>query len=207
MTHTETILAQRSPAASVNPLFAERTSHYAFDPEPVDPVTLDSLFEAARWAPSSFNEQPWRFHVATRGPERDGFDEAIMAGNRTWSDAAPILIFVVAKTTFSDHSFAGKMGMADKPNRHAWFDTGAAAMQLILQAHELGLAAHAMGGIDAAGAHDLLGLDEEHEVICALALGRPGDPATLPDGLRERAARGPSQRLPAEALVSWARQA
>lgn len=198
---SQAILEQRQPDAAVDNRFVERVSHYAFDPRPIETPVLDSLFEAARWAPSSFNEQPWRFHVVTRGAGRDRLNEAIMAGNRTWSDQAPVIVFVVAKTSFSQHSYAAKMGLAGQPNRHAWFDTGAAAMQMVMQAHELGLATHAMGGIDAELAHALLELDDEHAVVCAYAVGYPGDPADLPDGLRARATGGPSKRLPAQDLV------
>ncbi len=201
------ILQSRPTHAPVDDRFVARASGYAFDPQAIEPTVLHSLFEAARWAPSSFNEQPWRFHIATSGPERERLNQVVMEGNRTWSDAAPALIFVVAKNTFSEHSFAGKMGLAGNPNRHAAFDTGAATMQLILQAHEHGLISHAMGGIDVDAAHEALGLDDQHTVICALAVGYPGDPADLPPQLRERAQRGPSQRLAAADTVTWLQQA
>ncbi|MGB0651588.1 MAG: nitroreductase family protein [Thermoplasmatota archaeon] len=198
---TTTITSQRQPDAPIDARFADRRSHYAFDPTPLGDGTLASLLEAARWAPSSFNEQPWRFHIATRGPDRDRLDATLMAGNRAWSDDAPAIIWIVAKTTLSDHSYAGKMGLAGQANRHAWFDTGSATMQLLLEAQAHGLVTRPMGGLDPEAAHAALGLDDEHDVIAAIAVGRPGPIAALPDALRRRAEAPPSGRLPVADLL------
>lgn len=181
----------RRPEAAVDPRFVARWSPRAFDGRPVPRDLVRSVVEAARWAPSSRNEQPWRFHVATRGPGRDRLDAAVNASNRAWSDRAPVLVFVTARRTH-----AGSGGA----NRHAWFDAGAATMQLVLQAQQHGLVARTMGGIQADLAHHLLGLPDDEDVVCALALGYPGDPGKLPEPLRER--ERPSPRKPlSEVLV------
>lgn len=181
----------RRPEAPVDARFVSRWSPRAYDERPVPREVVRSLVEAARWAPSSRNEQPWRFHVATRGPGRDRLDAAVRPSNRAWSDRAPVLVFVTARRT---HVRDGS------PNRHAWFDTGAATMQLVLQAQQHGLVARTMGGIEHDLAHDLLGLPDDEDVVCALALGHPGDPASLPEPLRQR--ERPSPRRPlADVLV------
>ncbi len=175
---TPRIPPDREPVTDrVDPRFLARWSPRAFADEPVPEADLEALFEAARWAPSSFNEQPWRFVYAAEAEDRQRFLEAILPGNRTWAQDAPVLVYIVAKTTFDRNG---------DPNRHAWFDTGAAWMSLALQARELGLHTHAMGGIDPAKAAGLLGLPEDHEVVCAVAIGYRDAPATLPEDLAEQ---------------------
>ncbi|MHB8633779.1 MAG: nitroreductase family protein [Thermoplasmatota archaeon] len=189
-TRTHGAVTERHAEHDVDPRFVGRWSPRAFSPEHVPRATLDSMVEAARWAPSSINLQPWRFHIATSGPTRDAWNEAVGPANRVWSDNAPVLVWVVARKSMGPNAYAPP----ETPNRHAWFDTGSATMQFILEAERHGLRSHAMGGIDAAKAHALLGLDAQHEVICALAMGFPGDPAQLPEGYRAR--EQPSGRLP-----------
>ncbi len=185
----KTALELRAPAHPVDTRFVQRWSPRAFSDEPVPREHLEIMFEAARWAPSSMNVQPWRFVVTTDGAGRQQMDDAIMPGNRAWSDAAPVILWVIAKTTFDDGT----------PNSHAFFDTGAATMQLVLQADAMGYRTHHMGGIDAQVAHGLLGLDDDHAVVCALAVGRQGDPGALPEWARSR--EMPSDRKPQDEFV------
>jgi nitroreductase len=199
-THSQAIvqlLPGRSPDAPVDPRFVQRWSPRAFTDHAVAREVLDSLVEAARWAPSSINLQPWRFWLTTGpGPTRDAWNEAIGAGNRVWSDKAPVLVWVVARKTMGANPYAPP----ETPNRHAYFDTGAATMSLLLEAERHGLRGHAMGGIDAAKAHAILGLDAEHDVVCAIAIGHQASAADLPEGYRQR--ERPSGRKPASESAS-----
>jgi nitroreductase len=134
----------RVPEARVDPLFIDRWSPRAFSPEPIPSETLASLFEAARWAPSCYGEQPWLFLYAARPHDLELFRSLLVDGNRVWADRAPALAFAFARLKFSRNG---------KPNRWAQFDTGAAWMSLALQARTLGLYTHGMGGIHAERVH------------------------------------------------------
>lgn len=185
-------LEAREPANEhVDPLFLARWSPRAFADEPVAEDELEALFEAARWAPSSYNEQPWRFVYATSDEDRERFAEALLEANRSWAADAPVLAFVLTKTTFD---------LDGRENPHAAFDAGAAWMSLALQARRLGLATHAMGGIDYEQAAEIVGADEEHRVLCAVAIGHPAPPETLPDELAEED-RSPSDRKPLDEIA------
>jgi nitroreductase len=184
------------PAETIYPvhdLIRLRWSPLAFADRPVEPEKLQSLFEAARWSPSCFNEQPWRFIVCTRENPGDHrrFVECLVEGNVPWAQHAPVLMLSVAKRTFSHNG---------KPNRHAWHDVGLAVENLILQATALGLFAHQMGGYDAAKARAAFGIPEDYEPVAAIAVGYPGEADRLPAALqeRERAAR---TRRPLDALI------
>jgi nitroreductase len=191
------LLPGHSPDAPVDPRFVHRWSPRAFTGQPVAREVLESLVEAARWAPSSINLQPWRFFLTTGpGPTRDAWNEAVGAGNRVWSDKAPVLVWVAARTTMGPNPYAP----ADTPNRHAFFDTGAATMSLLLEAERHGLRGHPMGGIDAAKAHAILGLHADHDVVCAIAIGHQAPAAELPDGYRAR--EHPSGRKPTGEIAS-----
>ncbi len=130
--------------------FPERWSPRAFDPKPIPREYLQVIFEAARWAPSSFNEQPWRFLVADGGERLDLFRSLLKPANQIWADKAPVLAFVLVKRHFS---------LDGKENRTALFDGGAAWMALALQARKMGLYTHAMGGIEVDKIHEKLGVD------------------------------------------------
>src|SRR6478752_1428486 len=126
----------------IHDLLARRWSPRAFDERPVETDTLLTLFEAARWAPSSNNEQPWRFIVANKRHQETDWNrlfECLVEGNRKWAVRAPVLILSVASLNFEDDG---------KPNRHAFHDTGLAAENLVLQATASGLVAHQMAGFD-----------------------------------------------------------
>lgn len=169
-------------------MFVERWSPRAMSGDPLEPETLRTLFEAARWAPSSFNEQPWRIIYATRSsPRWNDFLELLSEKNRSWCSRAGLLLVFVSKRTFSRN---------DKPNRVHTFDCGSAWMCLALQASVLGLVAHGMAGFDADRAGALVGAGDDFDVEAMAAVGHPGDPEDLPESLRE--AEHPSQRKPLE---------
>ena len=167
----------RVASAQVHPLLINRWSPRSFASDPLSDGEIASLFEGARWSPSSFNGQPWLFLYETDGPDRPVFDSILMPRNRQWAAKAPLLGFIFANTRTPD----------GREPRTAQFDTGAAWMALALQAQALGIYTHAMGGIDREAAHGLLGVSaERHTVICAFAAGRLGPRDALPDELRER---------------------
>jgi len=176
---------KKAPAVEgVLPLFHERWSPRSFTDREVSAETLGKVFEAARWAASSFNEQPWRFLVGRRG---DSAYQKIFGSlgefNQKWARTAPVLILGAAKTKFS-HSGAD--------NRHALYDLGAAASYMTLQAAALGLATHQMAGFDPEAARKAFGIPEEYALGSVIALGYQGEPAALGDETlieREIAAR------------------
>lgn len=179
---------------AVHEPLTRRLSTRAFDPRPLDDARLASLFEAARWAPSSGNEQPWRFVVARRGGV--AFDRllATLTGrNPRWAHAAGALVVTAARRD--------RGGDPAKPNAHAWHDTGIAWAMLAIQATALGLAVHPMGGFDAAAVREATALPPEFDVVTVTAVGWPGDPDALEETLRERE-RAPRTRRPLDQTVS-----
>ncbi len=179
--------------ADVSALFPGRWSPRGFSDRPVDQDVLDSLFEAARWAPSCFNEQPARFLVASSEADLALFRPLLVDGNRAWADRAPVIAFVLAARQFR------KKGT---PNRWAGFDTGAAWMSLALQASIRGLATHAMGGIHTDQVYETLRIDpEQWEVLCGLVIGWPDPDAPLPQWARD--AEAPNARRPLSEVVTY----
>jgi nitroreductase len=177
----------------IHELIRERWSPRAFANRPVEPEKLRSLFEAARWAASSFNGQPWYFIVATKGDAANYKKvlDSFVEFNQGWAKDAPVLALSVAKLKF-DHN--------GEPNRHAYHDVGQAAANLALQAHALGLALHQMAGILPEKARELFEIPEGYEPVAGMALGYPGDPHNLPDQLREREL-APRERKPLDSFV------
>ena len=176
----------RSTEAEVDCMFVDRWSPRAFLPDALPQHQIDALFEAARWAPSCYNEQPWLFIYATSAGARRLFASALVERNRSWAQRAPLLLFVLARRAFQTNG---------KANRHAAFDAGAAWMSLALQARRLGLYAHAMAGFDVKRAHEILGASEdEYDVLAAVAVGRRGDATQLPSDLQ--AIEKPNDRKP-----------
>lgn len=166
--------------SDIHELLRRRWSPRAFSPRPVRADTLARLFEAARWAASSLNEQPWGFVVADARDRPEDFARllgCLNESNAVWAGAAPVLMLSVAKRRFD-------RGGAE--NRHAWHDVGQAAASLTLQATAEGLAAHQMAGFDADRAREELGLPEGWDPVAVIAVGYPGDPEALPEKLRER---------------------
>lgn len=163
----------------IHDLLKRRWSPRAFSDRPVEAEKLRILFEAARWAPSSNNEQPWRFIVATKDDETEWnrLFGCLVEGNRKWAYRAPLLILSAAGLNFEDDS---------RPNRHAFHDTGMAVENLVLQATALGLATHQMAGFDVEKARADLKIPSGYEPVAMIAVGYPGDPASLSDRLRER---------------------
>ena len=163
----------------VHELIRERWSPRAFADKPVPQDVLRSIFEAARWAPSSFNEQPWAYIVATKD-DKENFEKmlsALVDFNVQWAKSAPILALAVAKLAFANNN---------APNRNAQYDTGAATALLSVEATARGLAVHQMAGFDAEKARKVFEIPKGWEPIAALAIGYPGDPASLPAPLKDR---------------------
>jgi nitroreductase len=172
----------RVPDADVDAVFLDRWSPRAFRPDPLPAETLATLLEAARWAPSCFNEQPWRFVYAVEPADRARFAALLSPKNRLWADRAPLLLFVVARRAFTE---------SGNENRWAAFDAGAAWMSLALQARRLGLHAHAMAGFSRERAYAELEIPEDlFEILVAVAIGRRDDPTHLPEDLTARETPG-----------------
>jgi nitroreductase len=169
-------------------LLKRRWSPRAFSEQPVGPDMLLTLLEAARWAPSSSNEQPWRFVVATREEPAD-YDRllaCLLEGNRKWAYRAPVLILSVARVDFEEDG---------RPNRHAFHDVGLATENLLLQATALGLVAHPMAGFDIEKARADLKIPSGYEPVAMIAVGYPGELNVLPDYLQQRELK-PRERKP-----------
>jgi nitroreductase len=186
----ETVRQSQPPETehSVLDVIRHRWSPVVYSPQTVEPEKLLSVLEAARWAPSSFNEQPWSFLVA-RKEEPEEFARmlsCLVPGNVTWAQHVPVLLISVAKLQFEHNHQA---------NRHALHDTGIATGFLMLQAGWLGLAAHGMAGFDAEKARQLYEIPESHEAVAAIALGYPGDDRGAPEELRKRNVRKSRRKL------------
>ncbi len=177
----------------VHDLIRDRYSPRTFADREVPPEVLRSMMEAARWAASCFNDQPWSFLVGTRS-EPDAYARILAClgqWNQSWAASAPVLMISVAKRTF-DHN--------GTPNRHALHDVGAATAQMTLEALSHGVYLHPMGGFDMDKARETLAIPETHEPVAAIAVGYLGDLASLPEDLREREV-GSRERKPASSFV------
>jgi len=180
----------------VLPVVLERWSPRAFADRDVSHADLKKIFEAARWAPSSFNEQPWRFIVGHRDTETyKKIAEALVPANQAWALAAPVLSLSVAKTRFSNN---------DSPNYYALHDLGAADGFITLQAASMGIATHQMAGFDQAKAREAFAIPEIYAIGSVMALGYQGDPATLNERFQGQE-QSPRSRKPLSeiALSSW----
>ena len=186
---------QRLPEHPIDPLFHQRWSPRAFTDEEIPVEELYVLFEAARWAPSSMNAQPWRFLYARRGtPAFARFLSVLSPRNQEWAGRAAALLAVVSRDLMN---LPGKDAPVPSPT-HA-FDAGAAWAHLALQAHLRGWATHGMAGFDRERARAELEVPADHTVEAFVAVGRRGDPATLPEWARAR--ESPSGRKPIAELV------
>jgi nitroreductase len=172
----------QKPAATdvpVHELIRNRWSPRAFSDKSVPAEILRSLFEAARWAPSSNNEQPWAYLVATKD-DADNFAKmlgVLVEFNANWANQAPVLALSVAHL---------KTQRDGKPNRVALHDVGSATAQLTFEANSHGLLVHQMAGFDAAKARETFAIPADWDLVAAIAIGYPGDPESLPEKLRER---------------------
>jgi nitroreductase len=186
----------------VHDLIAQRWSPRALDPRPVPAEQIRSLLEAARWAASSFNEQPWSIFVARR-EDTEQFEKmlsCLVPGNQAWAKNAGVLMLTVAKSTFTRN---------DRPNRVAHHDIGLAAANLTLQATALGLRVHQMAGIEIDKIREAYGVPEGYDPVTAIAVGYPGSLEHLPEDFHadEKAAR---ERKPQSEWVfdgAWGRPA
>jgi nitroreductase len=187
------ISKQAATKYPIHELLSQRWSPRAFCDRPVEPEKLLSLLEAARWAPSSNNEQPWRFIIASRDNpvEFEKVLACLMEGNVAWAKRAYALILTVAKITFDRNG---------QPNRHAFHDVGIATENLALQATAVGLVVHPMAGIYPQKAREIFGIPEDYDVVAALAVGYPADESSLSLELREREL-APRKRKPLEEIV------
>lgn len=179
-------------AAPLHPLLAERWSPRGFDTEHVlDDADLLALLEAARWAPSANNSQPWRFLVARRNEEAFGrLVEVLAPGNQVWAQAAGALIVVAAES----------VDETGRPRPWAHYDTGQAIAALSLQAEARGLHVHQMGGFDAGRAHAAFDLADSLQPVVVVAVGLHDPQAQLPEPLAAREA-APRTRQPLESLL------
>jgi nitroreductase len=167
------------PDHPIHELITRRWSPYGFADRPVSEDDLRSLFEAARWAPSSYNEQPWSYLVA-RKEDREAFEtllSCLVEGNQAWARNAPALALGVVSLNFQRNG---------KPNKAAVHDLGLAAGNLVLEATARGLSVHQMIGILPDRARELYGIPEGYEAYTGLAIGYPGEPDNLPQEIKKR---------------------
>lgn len=174
----------KNPAVTqvpINETIANRWSGRAFDAtKAVSKEQIVSLCEAARWAPSCFGDEPWRFIVWDKTSNADAWQKAfdcLAPSNQTWVKNAPVLLLVCADTLFGHNQI---------PNRWAQYDTGAAAENLCLQAADLGLMAHQMGGFNADAAREAFAIPAQITLMAMVAVGYAGDANQLPDELKAR---------------------
>jgi len=189
-------MKKSAPAAyPIHELIRERWSPRAFSEKAISPETLRSLFEAARWAPSSYNEQPWAFIVATRD-DQENFSKALeplVEFNVNWAKRAYLVGLAVAKLAFAKDN---------SPNRNAQYDTGAAMAHLTAEATSRGLFVHQMAGFHADTARKVFSIPAGWEAVAAFAIGYPGDPTSLPQPYRDREAAPRSRKPIGEFVMS-----
>lgn len=170
------VAEHRKTAREVLPLFLNRWSPRSYAGDPVREEDLMACLEAARWAPSSYNEQPWRFLYAAKPEDLARFTSCLVEFNRAWAAKAPVLLAVCAKRAFSHDGSA---------NRNHAFDAGAAWVLFALEARRRGLYAHAMAGYDDEKARQLLRVPEGYEILAFVALGHRGPKEALPERMQK----------------------
>jgi nitroreductase len=179
----ETVIAPMSKSSQVEfpvvELIEKRRSLRAYSSRMIEHEKIDALFEAARWAPSSVNEQPWVYMYATKdqGELWSTLLDTLVEGNRVWAQQAPLLVLSMVRKNFIRN---------ERPNGSARYDLGAANAYLSLQATQLGLNVHQMGGFDKQQAIDSLQIPDTHEPVVMLAIGYPGQPELLSENLKSR---------------------
>ncbi len=180
------VTKHRNPAHKIEPMLFHRWSPRALSGEAITDQELMVLFEAARWAPSSYNGQPWRFLYARRDTKHwDSFFNLMVEFNQSWTKHAAVLMVVVSRKTFEWND--------EIAPTHS-FDAGAAWQNLALQASRMGLVCHGMQGFDYEKARVDLKVTDEYQVEAMIAVGRPGQIEDLPNDLREK--EQPSDRKP-----------
>lgn len=182
----------RSSTYPIQPFLLSRVSSRAFSEERLKEEELMSLFEAARWAPSSYNAQPWRIIYARRGEaEWDLLFNLLGDFNKSWCKMADTLLLFVSRNNFEHNN---------KPAPTSSFDTGAAWMSLAIEAHARNIVAHGMQGFDYEKAKKDLHISDSYKVEAMAALGKPGSPEMLSPDLKER--EKPSERKKLEEIIS-----
>jgi len=186
----------------VNELLASRWSGRAYDPaRDVEHRRLVSLMEAARWAPSCFGDEPWRYIVCRKSIDPDAWNRALAClseGNQQWAQRAPVLIAVLADSVFSSR---------DRDNRWGQYDTGAASMSICIQATELGLMAHQMGGFDPQQLTAAFNIPERYVAMSVMAIGYQMPRENIPEDMLERELAGRRRRPLRDSFFagSWGR--
>lgn len=175
---------------------SRRWSPRAFADKPVSKEELHRLLEAARWAPSSYNDQPWRFFVGIKGDSTwQRIFDSLGEFNQAWAKNAPILILTATHMEFSQNQ---------KPNHHAMHDLGLATAMLMVQATHQGLHTHGMAGFDHGKARAAFSIPPEYEVGAVLAIGYFGNPEKLPEGMKQRELEPRKRKSLSEiALTDW----
>jgi nitroreductase len=190
----------QTSTGGVLPLILERWSPRAFADRDVSPADLRIIFEAARWAPSSYNEQPWRFFVGHRNSDTyNKIADALVPSNQAWAMHAPVLILGVSRTRFSHN---------ESPNNYASHDLGAATVLITLQAALLGIATHQMAGFDWVKAREAFEIPEIYAMGSVMAMGYHGEISDLPERFQAQE-QAPRSRKPLSEIVlsSWDRPA
>lgn len=184
-------MKKRKTDFAIDPLILQRWSPRAMSGQPITNEELMTLFEAARWAPSSYNSQPWRFIYALRDtPAWKTFFSLLIPFNQSWTQRAAALVVIVSRKTFE---------RGGKPSPTHSFDTGAAWENLALQAQRMQLVAHGMSGFDWERARKELLIPDDYAVEAMCAIGRKGKIEDLPQDLRSR--EEPSERKPLNELI------
>jgi len=188
-----------APDHDILDLLAKRWSPRAFADRPVEPEKIRRMLEAARWTMSSYNEQPWRYVVASRHEDPDTYETLLRClneGNQSWAQNAPVLMMSFYKTTFSRN---------DRPNRCAPHDLGAASAALTIQATAMDLYVHQMAGINKEAVRAAYDVPDEVEPMAGLAVGYLGDPEMLSEN-RRQSEQAPRSRTPIDTFAfgaSW----
>ena len=183
-------MSQRTADRPIHPLFLDRWSPRAFDASDLPEADLMSIFEAARWAPSAFNSQPWRFLYSRRGDaDWDRFLALLIPFNQSWAHSASVLVYILSDSL----PFTDKAGEPFASHSHS-FDAGAAWLSLALQATYMGYHAHGMTGVDFDRVRVELVVPDRFRIEAAVAIGRIGDPSILSEKLKAREV--PSGRKP-----------
>lgn len=185
-----TEIIHRKADYPIDPVYLERWSPRAFSKQPVEQDKLNCIFEAARWAPSAANLQPWRFIVGQTEEDREKFLSVLHEGNVEWCERVPVFVAIVSKKTLND---------AGKQNPFHAFDTGTAWGFLSLEAYRQGLITHGMGGFSRDQARELLEIPEEYDIQAIIAVGYHDPDAPLSEKNKER--EKPSDRHPIEQFV------
>lgn len=191
MSDKQSFTTKRKSSYNINPLIINRWSPRSLLPQEIDDELLMSLFEAARWAPSSSNSQPWRFIYAKRNSKHwDNFLGFLADGNKIWAKNAAVLVVVISKKTFD---FNEEFSITHQ------LSTGAAWENLALEATSRGIVAHGMAGFDYNMAQKTLGIPDNYDVMMMIAIGKRGSSEALPLDLQER--EHPNDRKPLSELV------